>query len=146
MTSSFLVSLVFWTLLSSNIARQPNLNEQLLLIFDHSLNAVIVSLEILLVWIQPSWRDCWAPILTAFLYVCYIWVLHYSPLGLFWPYPLFPYFIDPLGQPVWITFVALLVGAILVALIHCGLFLGLVRLRNWAWKKHIERTQRGRWP
>ncbi len=138
-TSSFLVSLVFWTLLSSNIARQPDLNEQLMLVFDHSLNAVLMILEILFVWLQPSWRDCWAPILTAFLYVCYVWVLHYAPLGLFWPYPLFPYFMDPVGKPGWITLVALIVGALLVTIIHCVLFLGLAALRNMVWKhRHRE--------
>ncbi len=137
--SSLLVSLVFWSLLSSNIARQPDLNEKLMLILGHSLNAALVIAEILLVWIQPSWKDVWAPILTTFLYVCYVWTLHYAD-GWFWPYPLFPLFMDPVQGPLWLTVVALLLGSLVIAVIHSGLFMGLAALRNVLWKK--KTTQR----
>eukprot|EP00842_Homolaphlyctis_polyrhiza_P001483 jgi/Hompol1/2335/HPOL_005301-RA len=124
---SFIVLVIFWTLLFPGIAITPGYSLYLL-VTPHVANFVIMQIEIQLTKQSITLIDLAISLATLLVYTIWIWTTHYG-FSVDFPYPFFTTLLDIKAKPgpaiLWvIVFVALFA-------IMMGLIWGEVKLRDY---------------
>ena len=127
---------MYWILLSGGISTQSSNEMKAMLVIEHSIDLIIVLIEMFLCKTQVKWIHSLYPIGIAYIYVFYTWIMVYS--GVWdWPYNFFETLLNPVEKAWWLTVLGILGGTLAILLIFSIVYFTFW-IREYIGKKHSK--------
>ena len=136
LSCTLIVSIIFWTLLSSNIQSVQTTDEKIALVIQHLLNILVMLTESILCKISVKWYDFIFVSGFLLLYAIVIILLHFT-ISIEWPYP----FLEFIDHPNIGILTVALIGIILLGAFGFLVLRGVLYLkdfRKWTYQEILD--------